>query len=250
VDNKKEKIKNFSLELLFPSFCLGCQKEGTYLCQDCRALLEISEHNYCLCSQNPSRIFTEQKSGKCRRCQDKRLSGLYFALSYKEKPLTRKLIHNFKYAPYIKDLSETLASLIIEHLVLTKRNTEDIWQNSVLIPVPLDKKKLKTRGYNQSEELAKELSKILQTPVLSDVLIKTKTTSPQMELSKEKREKNLKDAFSIKNSTTDGSVVLRGKKIFLVDDVYTTGSTMEECAKKLRLSGAKQVWGICIAREG
>ena len=107
-----DKIK----DLLFPKFCLGCRKEGAYLCDDCRALLDISEFNYCLCEQKPIRLAPRDK-GKCLRCQDKKLSGLYFALPYKEKTLTRKLIHQFKYQPYLKDLAKTLASILIEHFI-------------------------------------------------------------------------------------------------------------------------------------
>ena len=231
--------------MFFPKFCLGCQKEGVYLCDDCRTLLDISEFNYCLCNAKPQRLPPSSTSGKCQRCQNKKLSGLYFALPYKEKQLTKKLIYQFKYQPYLKDLARTLASILIEHFVLSGKNTDEIWENGVLIPVPLDRKKLKTRGYNQSEELAKELSKILQIPVISDVLIKIKSTKPQMELFKEEREKNLENAFKIKNPFD----FAQGKKIFLVDDVYTTGSTMQECAKVLKENGAKQVWGIAIARE-
>jgi ComF family protein len=111
--------------------------------------------------------------------------------------------------------------------------------------VPLDRKKLRSRGYNQSEELARELSKIVKVPAISDVLLKTRPTKPQMELSGQERAKNLLNVFAIKNPEK-----IRDKKIFLVDDVYTTGSTMEECAKTLRQAGAKSVWGIALAREG
>jgi ComF family protein len=227
---------------------LGCKKEGLYLCDDCRSLLDISEYNYCLCDR-PQRLPFQSKTGKCNKCSDKKLSGLYFALPYKEKNLTKKLIHQFKYQPYLKDLSETLASVLIEHFVLAVNNTEEIWQNSVLVPVPIHIKKFRERGYNQSEELAKELSKILKTPVISDVLIKIKETPPQMELNKSEREKNLLGAFALKKThTSDVSVF--NKKVFLVDDVYTTGSTMNECAKVLKKSGVKTVWGISLAREG
>jgi ComF family protein len=244
------KTKDFLLDLFFPKFCLGCKKEGTYLCDDCRALLDIAEFDYCLCDQKPQRLPADSRSGKCSKCQDlpaqagKKLSGLYSALPYKEKILTRKLIYQFKYQPYLKDLAETLTSILIEHFVLTGKNTDEIWKNSVLIPIPLDKKKLKTRGYNQSEELAKELSKVVKIPVISDCLIKMKFTKPQMELKKEEREKNLENAFQIKNPAE-----LAGKKVFLVDDVYTTGSTMQECAKILKESDAKSIWGIALARE-
>ncbi|MEK7665002.1 MAG: ComF family protein [Patescibacteria group bacterium] len=256
-----DKIKNFFLDLFFPCFCLGCQKEGSYLCEDCKATLDISEFNYCLCNKNPLLLPPLQKNaclrrqGKCQKCQSKNLSGLYFALPYKEKSLTRKLIHQFKYEPYTKELAKILAKLLIEHFIITNKNTEDIFENSVLIPVPLDNKKLKNRGYNQSEELAKELAKIIKIPVVSNYLIKTKTTKSQMELSGKEREKNLQGAFMVKNpdnlKRAISDLALRGfpQKIFLVDDVYTTGSTMEECARTLKQAGAKQVWGITVARE-
>ena len=237
-------IKEFLLDLFFPKFCLGCKKEGMYLCDDCRTLLDISEFDYCLCDTKPLRLPLNLKSGKCQRCQNKKLSGLYSALPYKEKQLTRKLIYQFKYQPYLKDLSKTLASILIEHFVISGKNTDEIWIEGVLMPVPSDKKKLKIRGYNQAEELAKELSKVLQIPVITDNLIKIKSTKSQMELSKEERGINLEGAFIIKKPTE-----LAGKRIFLVDDVYTTGSTMEECAKVLRNTGVKQVWGIVLARE-
>ena len=243
-----KKIKEFLLELFFPCFCLGCKKEGSYLCEDCKATLEISEFQYCLCNKNPLRLPPNQKKhGKCNRCSAKKLSGLYFALSYKENDLTKNLIHNFKYQPYVKELAKTLAGLLIEHFIITNKNTEDIWENSILMPIPLDKNKLKKRGYNQSEELAKELAKIIKIPVISDILIKTKITRPQMELSGKEREKNLLNAFGVRPGSDPGLTPL---KIFLVDDVYTTGSTMEECARVLKKAGAKQVWGIVVAREG
>src|ERR1041384_1575858 len=100
--NYVDKIKEFLLELFFPSFCLGCKKEGTYLCQDCKATLEISQYNYCLCNKNPLRLAPLAQGklqGKCPRCQDKKLTGVYSALPYKERALTKKLIHQFKYEP-------------------------------------------------------------------------------------------------------------------------------------------------------
>ena len=234
-------LKQFFLDLFFPAFCINCNKEGSYLSQDCRAVLDICYLQYCLCNRNPKIL---PFGGKCERCKDKNLSGLYFALPYKENQITRKLIHSFKYQPYLKDLAKTLASILIEHFVISNKNTNDIWENSVLIPIPLDKKKIRIRGYNQSEELAKELSKILNVPMVKDNLIKTRSTKPQMELSGKERGENLKDAFVIKNPAE-----LAGKKIFLIDDVYTTGSTMEECAEVIKNSGVKNVWGVVIARE-
>ena len=192
------------------------------------------------------RLAIDSTNNKCSRCQDHKLSGLYFALPYKEKFLTRKLIHQFKYEPHIiKELAKSLAQVVAEHFVLIGKNTLSHWENAILIPVPLEIKKLKSRGYNQTEELAKEFSKLINVPVISNNLVKIKKTRPQMKLSAVERAENVKDAFAIKNPTE-----FAGKKIFLIDDVYTTGSTMEECARVLRNAGAKQVFGITIAREG
>lgn len=243
--NKLKSTKKFFRDLFFPKFCLGCGREGSFLCQDCRHGLDIGEYNFCLCKNSPQTLPPRSIIGKCPKCYNKKLDGLYFALAYKEKPLTRKLIHQFKYQPYLKGLAPVFASVLVEHFIKTEKNTDIIWQNSVLIPVPLHRKKFNERGYNQSEELAKELAKILKIPVVSDALIKTKETKPQMTLKKEEREKNLENAFKIKNPE-----LFQSKKIFLVDDVYTTGSTMQECAQILKTNGAKSVWGICIARDG
>lgn len=230
MNNLYPKIKEFLLDLLFPRFCFGCQKEGVYLCDDCKETLDILKFD---CNSH---------------C--KNLSGLSFALSYKERALTKELIRKFKYEPHVKDLAKTLALLIAEHLILSGKNKNEFWKNSVLIPIPLDKRKLKLRGYNQSEELAKELSKILQVLLLSDILIKIKPTKEQVGLSAEQRRTNLLGAFAIKNCATPDVAQFSGKRVFLVDDVYTTGSTMEECAFVLKQAGAKSVWGIAIAREG
>lgn len=222
--NNFQNTKEFLLDLFFPKFCLGCKKEGSYLCQDCRSLLDICEQTYFV--------------------NNKYLSGLYFALPYKERHLTKKLIFNFKYEPYLKDLSKVLANILIEHFIKINKNTNEFWENAVLVPVPLDKKKFKDRGYNQSAELAKELSKIIKIPVILNNLVKIKETQPQMTLKKYDREKNLQKAFIIKNPAE-----FTGKKVFLIDDVYTTGSTMTECAKTISPANPQQISAITIARE-
>jgi competence protein ComFC len=241
----RKSLKEFLIELFFPSFCLGCGQEGTFLCYDCRSILEISHYQYCLCNKDPLRLLPDSTTGTCARCKDKKLSGLYAALPYKERALTRKLIHQFKYDPYLKSLAKDLAEILIEHFVLIRKNTDQIWENSILVPVPMEMSKMKRRGYNQAEELAKELSLIVKVPVVSKNLVKIKKTEAQMKLSAKDRSENVKDAFAIKNPAE-----FAGKKIFLVDDVYTTGSTTQECARVLRDAGAKKVWGVTIAREG
>lgn len=145
----------------------------------------------------------------------------------------------------MRQLAPTLARIIVEHLLLARNNAEELWHNSIIIPVPMEITKMKKRGYNQAAELAQHLGLFVQTPFAQDVLMKIKKTPDQKKLSKEERQKNLAGAFIIKNNAS-----IAGKKVFLVDDVYTTGSTMEACATVLLGSGATQVWGIAFAREG
>jgi len=113
----------------------------------------------------------------------------------------------------------------------------------LIIPVPLHKKRRRRRGYNQSEIIAKHLSKVYCLPMSSQILIKTKNTVPQMKLSKKLRIKNLTDSFSSKNIH-----ILKNKNIMLVDDVITTGTTLNTCAKKLIKAGAKKVFVFTLAR--
>lgn len=233
------KTKNFIVDILFPAFCQNCGKEGKYICEDCFSLIEILDRQYCpFCS--PAKIVLDGKT--CRNCKSKgkKLNGLYSACSY-ESFIARELIHQFKYNPFIKELARPLAELITAHLL--NLNKISSFGDFFLVSVPLQIKKLKSRGYNPAEELAKHLSEKLKIPLFSDVLFKTKQTAAQVELKEKQRRENLIGAFSCKNPE-----LVRRRKILLVDDVLTTGSTLEECAKALKAAGAKEVWGIVVAR--
>lgn len=230
--------KEFILDIIFPKYCINCGKEGGYLCPDCFSLIDIFEQQYCPFCFPPKIVFEGKTCISCKKF--KKLNGLYCAASY-DSFIVKKLINQFKYGPHIKELSKPLASLIINHLMnLNKLST---FNNFSLIPVPLHKKKLRQRGFNQAQELAKELSETLKIPIINNVLIKIKQTPAQMELKKEEREKNIRGVFSCQKPD-----LIRDKKILLVDDVLTTGSTMEECTRALKGAGAKEVWGIVAAR--
>lgn len=244
-----EKIKKFILDILFPKFCVNCKTEGSYLCPDCFSLIEILDRQYCPFCQIPIVVSDGKTCSRCARTHN--LNGLYCVTSYKNL-IIKKLIHSFKYKPFVKDISEILAFLIINHLSLIAQerlapqlSMRTLFLDSILIPVPLSKKKLKFRGFNPAEEIAKHLSKYLKIPLLNNVLIKTKETLPQMELKKEERMKNIKGAFSCSRF---GFEQIKNREILLVDDVFTTGSTMEECAAVLKKAGAKKVWGVVVAR--
>jgi competence protein ComFC len=212
--------KKFLLDLFFPRFCFGCQKEGNYLCRDCQSTLGILSSHQNYSTQN--------------------LKDLYFAVDYRN-PLVKNLIQNFKYGPFIKELAKTLSSLILEHFQLL--DNQPNFSNFILIPVPLEKRRLRWRGFNQAEEIGKELSSFLKIPLFADYLAKIKQTLPKVELSDQAREENIENAFEVKNKNQ-----IFAKKILLVDDVLTTGSTLEECARVLKKAGAKEIVGIVIAR--
>lgn len=236
------KIKKFVLDVLFPRFCLNCRKEGSWLCEDCFSLIEISDRQYCpFCdpySGGPKAVPDGRTCPGCRK--SRALSGLYAAAVY-DSPLFKKIINQFKYDPYIKELSLTLASLIISHIAQLNKLAE--FQNGFFAAIPLYKRKLRQRGFNQAEEIAKNISLETGGIFLKDVLAKTKPTKNQVELQKSQRKENIRGVFSCRKPD-----LISGKKIFLVDDVFTTGSTMEEAALALKRAGAKEIWGVVAAR--
>jgi len=235
-----KRVIDFCWDMLFPRFCLGCKKEGAYLCEDCLSLIDIAEHQYCPFCE--TLVFDGKTCFKCRKTRA--LDGLHFA-TYYESSLLKKTIHYFKYEPFAKGLGETLAHLIILYLLnLEPTLLKDITEEALLVPVPLYKKKLKWRGFNQSEKIAKELSVFLNLPLNPNILLRIKDTKPQISLNATERLENMKDCFKVNNKEE-----IRGKKILLIDDVFTTGSTMEQAASTLKQSGAAQVIGIVVARE-
>jgi len=231
------QIKRKAFDILFPAICLNCQKEGTWICQNCLSIIEILEYRYCpFCKE---RVF---EKGTCKKHRGKNLNGLFFAVSYKNS-LVKKLIKKFKYPPFLKELALSLSSLIITHFILSgNKIIFNDQETSLFIPVPLFPSKKRWRGFNQSEEIVKELSSFLKISYQSNNLIKIKKTQPQVELSREERERNIKNSFKIKNP-----LEIQGKRIFLVDDIFTSGATMEECSRVLKKAGAKQVWAAVIA---
>lgn len=219
-------------DIIFPKKCINCKREGSYLCEDCLSLVEINPHRYCLCERL-------EKKDKCENCKEKKLDKILSAASFNNK-IVKEAVHKFKYG-YIKELARPLSLLILIHL---QTINADIDKSFVFVPIPLSDKKKRRRGFNQSEEMGKVLSEATGIPLFSDALVKIKETKPQMELKRKERIENLKNCFKIKNKEN-----IENKTVLLLDDVYTTGATMEECSKILKQSGAEKVWGITVARE-
>jgi len=242
------------LDLFFPQFCLNCRREGDIICSDCLSLIDVIPYQYCPFCDKPKRVF---EKGRCKKHKNHQLNGLFFAAPY-QNILLQTMIKKFKYPPFSKELAKPLALLIILHLIQTKNQYffevsphlkyqgENVPHNNslLLIPIPLYPSKERWRGFNQAALIAKELSSVSKIPLSQKNLVRIKKTKSQTELSQKERKKEIKNAFKIKNP-----LEVKRKIVFLVDDVFTTGATMEECAKTLKRAGAKQVWGIAVARE-
>ncbi len=141
----------------------------------------------------------------------------------------------------MKVFAKILTRIAYEHL----KDNNPIYDCDLIIPVPISKKRKAERGFNQSEEIARELSRLLRKRVLKNVLIKKFDTIPQSLLSLKERRKNILGSFGVKNEE-----LIKGKRILLVDDIYTSGSTVSECCKVLYRSGAGEVKVFTIARGG
>ena len=121
---------------------------------------------------------------------------------------------------------------------------DDLWLGvDAVIPVPLHRKKLKTRGFNQAEVLAVRIARIRKIELLNRRLVKIRNTPPQTTLAGKDRDQNVRGAYRVRRART-----LKGKTVLLVDDVYTTGSTIRECSRTLKQAGVKEVRAVTLAR--
>ena len=228
---------NFLLDLIFPRQCLGCKKEGEWFCPTCFGKLKLRKDETCpFCNKKSQRNFT------CPSCQeDKSLKGVFVAGDYHDKALSAA-VHLLKYK-YCESVAFGLAKFIRKALAKNKKFFSP-YSDWLLVPIPLHKKRWRTRGFNQSEVLAKELVKLADFSSGIDLIRRRYYTKPQVGLKARARKKNLEGAFVVIDSRK-----VEGKKIVLLDDVVTTGSTMEECAKVLQAAGAKEVWGLALAKD-
>lgn len=164
------------------------------------------------------------------------LDGL--TVGFKYEGIMKKLITKFKYK-LVKDLVDDVVELMVS-LGDFRALERDEW---IVIPVPLHKGRMKSRGFNQSEEIGKRVTSEFGWELNPKILVRTRYTTPQMSLSQLERIQNVKGAFSLVGE----SQKTKGKSLLILDDVWTTGSTMRECAKVLKRSGAKKVWGLAVA---
>ena len=254
---KKLSLSKTILDIILPIECLGCAKENIWLCAECFKKIRLIKKDKCLVCKKVSEF------GKTHPwCTDKtNLDGVIIAARYGDKLLS-DVIYKYKYN-FIKKLASPLSEILINKIIeLDKQEGKPNWvsllfgHNLIVVPVPLHKRRLRWRDFNQAELLAKNLARKFYLDLKPYILERKKYTQTQIELKRNKRLKNIQGAFRI-NKEWQGqphtkSTLLRGKlkntKILLVDDVTTTGSTLNECARILKESGALEVWGIVLAR--
>ncbi|MGI8420197.1 MAG: ComF family protein [Candidatus Levyibacteriota bacterium] len=225
-------------DLFFPKRCVQCKKFGSYLCPNCFSYIAFTDSMICtVCNRQAIGGLTHPV------CQTRyTIDGVFPSLVY--KGVVKKLVYTFKYPPYLTDLQTLLVELFYEGIIQKEQFYRLLTQENVFVPIPLHKKKLRKRGYNQACLLAEGLSQCLNFPIV-DCLERVKETKTQVGLSKELRAENIKSAFALKPAFLEQ---VRGlHHVFLVDDVATSGATMLEAAKVLKKSGVKTVWGLTLA---
>lgn len=235
-------IPNKILDAVFPRFCLCCGAHGTELCDACTVYLPLRREQRC-----PGCFRAITPRGEiCHSCSAKKttsLDGLFAAAPYRSH-LVSLAIHTYKYR-FIPALAMPLGKFLAERVKESGLPLPDL-----CVPVPLHKRRLRFRGFNQSAMLAKTflsaLTPGLDSALIQEVLIRKRSTKSQMKtVSRAERLSNLHNAFSIR---PDMVSLIKGRSIWLIDDVSTTGTTLEECAKVLKDSGAAFVFGIVLAR--
>jgi ComF family protein len=177
----------------------------------------------------------------CTACQKQSAVDEIIAISQYKNTVIERVIHDLKFN-YIEELAKPLANLL--SLKLKELNYQSVVTNAIIIPVPLHKKRYLERGFNQARLLAELIAKEFDATLNSKLIKRIKYTDQQAQLKRQERFANLKDAF-----TCLAPDRVEDKTIFLVDDVLTTGATLNEAARALKNSGAKKVIGLVLAHD-
>ncbi len=230
------------LRILYPAACILCRLplllEETYLCSLCAQKIKPIQAPKCIRCAHPLPPYGIYKS-LCSSCRSER--AYYhrgFALVPYEEPV-KKVFHQIKFQKKIWLLK------IFTEMLREVPNSIEFKNYDVMIPVPLDRKRRRERGFNQASVIAQMLKRSSRKNSIKVWdLLRKRNTLPQSQLRREERLHHLKGAFSLKKR---GSV--RGKQVLLVDDIFTTGSTINECAKILKQDGAERVDFFAIARS-
>lgn len=237
-----QSIKSKLTSILYPIRCPICEKippSGLSICPKCYQSIKFVEQPYCYSCGKPLENIEEEFCFDCRKHPKSFTRGFALAIyNQTTKPsLSAIKYHNRRQhiSFYVEETIQNYGPLFTSlHL-------------DAILPVPIHKKRMKKRGFNQASLFARSLGKQLRIPVYDSVLIRTLNTLPQKTLSPEKRLENLQKAFSLHPELHS---MLPFERVLLVDDIYTTGSTMEAITRILKNAGVKEVYifSICIGK--
>ncbi|NMB56857.1 ComF family protein [Candidatus Beckwithbacteria bacterium] len=233
-------IINLLLDLLFPPVCLSCNYFGETICQKCLDKFQTWDHLIC-----PDCLQQSEWGTKHPNCDDF-VDGLVFVWHYNET--AQKIIKQIKYQGYFA-VCPDLVKLFCQNLEDKKYQCfKDFLQTQpILLPVPLHSKRQNWRGFNQSEILGKYFAKNFKLEYSFKILQRIRNTKPQADLKKKERQENIKDAFDLNPKVLRlGEKPLAKKNFLLIDDVFTTGATMQNCAKILKKYGAEKMWALSL----
>lgn len=215
---------DFLLELIYPNICGICGKlDSNSLCKECKEKLDriiISKtENY---KNDTSKFFDKH------------------TYMFKYEGEVRRLILNYKFN------NQSYLYKTFSNIVISEKNIIDFINSyEIIIPVPIHRKRFNNRGYNQSELFARNICKNLKcTKLKNTILVKIKNNVAQSSLNKLDRVKNVKNAYKVQNEN-----LIKGKSILLVDDIYTTGNTVNECAKLLKENGAAEIGVFTLSKD-
>ena len=228
------------LDAIYPPHCAQCQAEtpsGVHLCTGCAGQAPKIEAPYCRQCSQP---FEGEITGEfvCHQCQGRQLHFDCAVARFRSRGVVREFMHRFKYNHQLY-LRYPLADWLMEAVEDERISGQPF---DAFVPVPLHPVRFRERQFNQAQELARLLAKRTGKPVLS-ALKRTRYTTTQTKLDREERMENLRNAFRVRHPST-----VNHRHLVLVDDVFTTGSTVDECARALRLAGAASVRVVTVAR--
>lgn len=222
-------------EYLFPVFCLSCDAEGKWVCDSCMQYVQVNIQQFC-----PRCHKKTERGEACNACHTSSTLLQHIAvLPYEEAALIGKLIHVFKYQ-YAEEVRQVIDTIIVDFV---SQHPNIFAHIDSIIPIPLHKKRFAERGFNQATYIANALSQVLHIPSQGGALVRLRNTPHQARLDRAERMKNVTNAFYVKEPADIG-----GMHIVLVDDVYTTGATMQSAAHMLLDAGAASVSGCTLAR--
>lgn len=224
-------------DILYPGRCVICDRvlkmKEEAICVHCKEIpLLIGDH---FCMKCGKRVDEEREF--CQDCQTKKTTFLCGRSVFSYNRDMRRSISRFKYHG-----RQEYASYYGKMMYEAHKEWMQMIQPDMLLPVPIHKKRMRKRGYNQAELIAKELGKYAQIPVVTDWLYRKENTLPQKDLSAQERFQNLRSAFAI----TQAELYRNVNCVIIIDDIYTTGSTIEACSQVMRKIGVQNIYFLCL----